>query len=226
MINKILDEFTWVREGIMSDNTYMVSAAHSFMRELILDRHLYLCKVIGFKFTTTVSHASSGSTNIVRNPAIGESYLEVMANLQDKTFLNVGSKQAVTQLALGPNDVPTTVTVNPAKESMDILYTDPYLCRVLDGSAKLEMQLAYDCGYRSAQYNSKTVGKEYWACETDYSVQDFFRILPDFRNPKLIRINYYNGATPDILRKLLADYREHQSALRKGERLWLSKYAL
>lgn len=226
MLNKILNEFEWTNMGISHDSPALVRRAHEFMRKLILDRHLYLNKVIGFKFVTSITAPSNGTTNIARNIAIGESYLEVMAYLDKKIYLDSKAKSATVQLALGPNTVHNTITVNPEKQKIELLHETDELCRVLDGTARLELYLAYDCVYRSAQRNSKVVGKDYWPCETDYSVQDYFRVLPDFRNPHLVRINYYNGATPEILKRLLIDYKDHRSVLKKGESLWLSNYDL
>ncbi len=209
-----------------------------FLRELILDRHLMVYKPDAFAINGT-----GGGKAKERHYAIGESIIELSVLFMDKLALaSIYNKDSVNMqeefnaridLQCGKNGLDTGVTITVpdlmpiaygsqyevpcGKRTVQILYTDPYLCRVVrEQPVSLNISFKSGFGIRDAgkkSYNNvDTRFSNYFTCNTDYSIQDYVRVLPP-RDDKIIRLKYYNGMTENIFKGLLFDYNRYMMSL-------------
>lgn len=226
ILKDIIYSYAWTPYGIVCPDVNSMKLAHKFLREAILDRHLYVCKVIGFEIKSNVMSRAHAGTYIARHKQIAESYPEIMLNLQDKVFLTPNSKDLQCELKSGENKITTVGFMDADKNPVPALYTREDICRVIDKTCTLKLKVVYDCGYRYCQQNSKKVGSECFPSYTDFSVHEFFRILPPEPSGTTINLRYYNGATEASLKQLLAQYWSaiQSGSLRKEEREWLQNF--
>lgn len=222
----------WVAEGISCNNVQTAKIVHKFLREAILDRHLPVTKVIGFKIKSSNTFRVAQSTYIARHKQIGESYPEIMNNLSDKVWLDVGSNDAHIPLNTGMNTLENTMVQPNHQFTVDtpptVLYVNPNICRCLQKTADLEIILKIGTGYSSMAANSKEIDSSYFPCSTDFSVAEFFRILPFTSETNVVPIRYYNGATPEVLKQLLNLWKTEMEykVIERGDRRWLSAFNL
>lgn len=221
-IQDLLTKCNWTVYGVECPDANMTAMAHKFLREAILDRHLFVCKVIGFDFTVGSMSRAHAGTYIARNKQIGESYAEVMLNMSDKVLLTTSNGDITVEITDGQNTVHNVTFENSEHQPVPILYTNENVCRVLDKSCLLKLKVVYDCGYRTCQQNSKKIGADYFPCYTDFYVGDFFRVLPP-EPGNIVAIRFYNGGTIEMLKLLFERYLQTILAggLRKEEREWL-----
>lgn len=227
ILDRILNEFTWTPYGIVCPDVATTRVVHKFMRELILDRHLYVNKVIGFSFKNAQERKYTG-TYIARHTQLGESYPELMCKLQDKIIINSKESSFLCVLKTGVNNISDMMIANDgdANRQAHFLCTNDEVCRVLDGSPILQLATQYDCGYLHMRNNSKKLSNEYFPCCTDFSAGDFFRVLPLAVNTTLIPIRFYYDGTPEILKSLLQQYCDtvKSGALRKDDKAWIQMF--
>lgn len=226
ILEDILNKLTWSPYGIQCPDIYTAKLVHKFMREAVLDRHIYISKVIGFAVKTNNTFRPFAGTYIARHKQIGESYPEVMVNLLDKVFLNTSKTQLDTILSVGSN---TTLNCNfddGEGNIVDVLSTKPDICRCLDKQTVFRVKLQYDCGFRDMARNTKDLKPEFFPCYTDFSLADYVRILPMQPGTVLVPIRYYNGMTEEKFKDILGKWLLYiQTKSLKGEEsLWLQSF--
>lgn len=226
IIKYLLDNCTWTEYGIQCPNANVARVLHKFLREAILDRHLYLCKVVGFGLKSHHKSRNHMGTYIARHQQVGESYPEVMVNLQDKIFMCDSSCVVRSVVAPGVGTVDNTLFYINRDTAVPVMCTQKNLCTAIGNQVLFDLQLAYDCGYRNNVTNSKMLDSSYFPCNTDFYAGDFFRVLPPQFGSKDIRINYYHGATVDTLRTLLGNWYKAciSKSVRKEELVWVQNF--
>lgn len=222
----ILDDIVkaqWTPYGIQASSPSEAKVMHKFLREAVLDRHICLHKVIGFRIASSVDLRVGIGTYIARHLQIGESYPQMIVNLQDKVFLNMPTDEAMCQIQCGVNTLENNRFSNSRDVVYSVLYTDPIICRCLYDAAYLNVKLLYSSGYRSMQENSKLLEDTYFPCYTDYSLQEYVRVLPRTENNNLIPVRFYNGMTSQLFTQILSEWRTFISMgnLNKEEALWV-----
>lgn len=193
-----------------------------FIREAVLDRHIYITKAVGVRFTNDVHSKadSDGKVHIEGYYNCGESYPELMLNFNDKVFLTDPSTEIIT--------IPCRVgrmSIDKVMDADSILYQNPYIAQVLSNSMSIELAVRYSCGFSSMSENSK-VSSDMFPFMTDYSLSEYVRVLPMLYGETLIRLKFLHGMTMvkfiNILRKwnLLAE----QYRIKKEELIWLQSF--
>lgn len=213
----------WTSYGIQCPDAQVAHKVHRFLREAILDRHVYISKVIGFTIQTNNTFRASTGDYITRHEQIGESYPEMMVKLQDKVFLNAGSKYLDSVLTTGMNDVVSSPFGGFGSDNItEVLYENPETCRCLKKETILRVAIMYDCGYKHASENCKNFDKTFYPCNTDFSLAPFFRVLPMVPGSVLVPIRYYNGATESQLKDILNKWSLYMKtgSIKEVERLW------
>ena len=228
IIDYVLNSCKWTPLGLECPDANVALVVHKFLREAILDRHMYVCKCTGFDVMATTQSRPHTGTYISRHPLLGDSYPEIMVRLQDKVFLTNKSCVARGSLPAGENYVDTTDFHVDGAYTIKAIAPDKYLCRVLNNNVILTLQLSYDCGYRSCANNSRALKNDFFPCNTDFYVGEFFRVLPPVFGSNIVRVNYYHGATSDVLRLLLSNWADmaRNMNVRKEELSWLLSFAL
>ena len=224
----IFDKQTWNEAGIICRDAETTKRLHKFLREAVLDRHIYLNKAVCFRFMSTEADKRSDITNIARDRAIGDSYFQMILNIKDLIVLNTEVKSVKFNLHKGENFT-TDSQFYESRTPYDVIYTNPYLCRCLRGEVILELKLQYDCGYAPIEKNSGLVTgrSNYFPCFTDYSLQEYVRILPmdPAGDARTIPIRYYNGFTKEQFQTLLKSWLAiAKRDKREEEQKWLEKY--
>jgi hypothetical protein len=228
ILRAIVNDLTWTPYGIQCADYKTAHIVHKFLREAVLDRHIYVSKIIGFTVNSNNTFRTHSGMSIARHKQLGESYPEIMVNLLDKVFLDSTSDFLDTLLVAGMN----TVVDQPFGDLRDYkaktLYTNPNICRCLDKEAVFRVHVKYDCGYKSMAENSKSLSKEFFPCYTDYSLADYVRVLPLTPGESLVPIRYYNGADIQTLKDILTKWfiYKQESGLKKEELLWMQSFTL
>jgi len=229
LLDNIINNLNWTPYGIECNNPMTAKVVHKFLREAILDRHVYINKIIGFSIISNSVFRNYKGMTIARHKQIGESYPEIMINLLDKVFINTSSDTLDTHLTTGMNTTLTNTFGDLRDYKAEVLYTKPDICRCLMKDAILRIQVQYDCGYRSMADNSKNLSDEFFPCYTDYSLADYFRVLPmSSPNQTLVPIRYYNGATERQLKDILTQWNIYiqTNSLKKEEAEWVHSFEL
>lgn len=227
MIDQILQQCTWTKFGMQAPNVPIAKLVHKFMREAVLDRHLYTSKIVGFYIDADNASSTVNGTSIARHPAIGDSYPEIMITLQDKLFFNSGSNNLKMILKPGDNTVHNNEFTNGVT-SAPVLTVNPRICRVLNKEPiTLNVKTLYSCGYKSMSDNSEAVDNKYFPCNTDFGINDYVRVLPMTPGTTAIPIRYYNGMTMDIFKSLIQawNYCLKSKDVSEEERAWVYSYA-
>lgn len=226
ILDKILNECVWDDYGVKCANANEALVIHKFLREAILDKHMYIGKVIGYEVRSGNSIRTITTTYIARHVQIGESYPELMINLSDKVFLCSNSGKVSTKVSTGLNKISNVQFLDDKKNLVNVLYEKEDICTVLKDYCTLDLVVSYDCGYNSMSSNSKVLDKNYFPCYTDFSVSEYFRVLPpEFGSDKVL-IRYYNKATKEILQYMLIQWRNAvaNKSVRKEELTWLLSF--
>lgn len=228
ILQTILSDLPWTPYGIQCGDARTAAIVNQFLREAILDRHVYVSKVVGFTIKTNNTFRPYAGTYIARHKQVGDSYPELMLNLQDKVFVNTGLTTASTVLKPGDNTMETNVFGDLREIEAKALYTNNRICRCLEKEAILSCMLVYDCGYMHMATSSHIMKPEYFPCNVDYFIGDYFRILPPRRGDTIVQIRYYHGATEQDLRDILSKWfvAIATNSVREVEKIWLQRFVL
>lgn len=229
ILDDILDKYQWGPFGITTPDAVTARKVFKFLREAILDNHIYVTKAIGFKFDSNYTARSHTGTYIARHVQIGDSYAEVLVNLLDKVFLTSSVNDMHAEVEAGNNTLPElTFYGNKRDMSIPVLFTNPDVCYVLDKSCTLRIKTLYSCGYGSIKESSAALPSDYFPCYTDFSIQDFYKVLPMNHGEVLVPIRCYNGATFEQLRNILDTYNKtiKLGNIREDEKKWVSNFML
>lgn len=226
MLNTILDKLQWTPYGIECGSPELAKVVHKFLREAVLDRHIFVTKVVGFTITSNSKTDVVTGNYIARHSQIGESYPEIMVNLLDKLFLDVNDDYSDMLLMTGMNTCENNSFGDLRDFKAQMLYLNPAICRCLTGNTILRVRLTYDCGYKSMAENSKLLTNEFFPCYTDYSISEFVRVLPMVQPSSLVPIRYYNGMTIDIFKNILAKWNIYlmSNNVKSEEKTWVSHF--
>lgn len=220
MFDYILNNCAWLPDGsLVCDSVEDASNVRRFLRELILDSHLYVNKAVGFKIRTA-GRAESGGVKIARYNAIGESYIELMNNLSNKVILDPSVQHIRVELHTGINTVDSCIFKSDDNREIKVLYEDPYICRVLDDKKHtLTLDMKVSSGYLDMHSASKFT--DGFPAYVYYNIGNFVRVRPSI-NSTFVTLNYYNGFNPELFKKLLEiNMGRYQSAIARGEdRAW------
>jgi len=228
LLEDILNSTTWTSTGIVCSNEQVAWRVFKFMREAILDRHIYNSRVIGFCIQGTTVERSHVHRTISRHKQIGESYPEIVVNLLDKVFLDCDSQHLLNELKTGNNVIGAQKWGASREAVTEVLATNPNICRCLRDTCTLKVQIAYDCGYRSMAQNSEALKKHFFPCYTDYSLQEYVRVLPMEKGSCIVPIRFFNGMTVDTFKGILAKWSTYcvSKNVKKEELEWLQSFEL
>lgn len=226
ILDYVLNECQWTPEGVICPNADVASTVHRFLREAILDRHMYVCKCIGFEIKSTTKARAHTGTYIARHAQLADSYLEILVKLQDKLFLTDKSCVARAAMSAGEVTVSNSNFYVDGKYEVKAVSVDDYICRVTEDNIIMNLQLSYDCGYRHCANNSRALNNSFFPCNTDFYTGDFFRVLPPIPESNLVRINYYYDTDYTILKDLLSKWYNLVKKLniRKEELAWMLSF--
>lgn len=226
LLETILNKLEWTPYGIACPNPETAKIVHKFMREAVLDRHIYLSKVIGFTINSNNTFRPYAGTYIARHKQIGESYPEIMVMLQDKVFVNTSCNELTAALGTGMNTVLTSPFQSDRDTVVETLYVNPEICRCLTKQTNFKVKIEYDCGYRDMATNSKRISQDYFPCYTDYTLHEYVRVLPMEEGSTLVPIRYYNNMSIDTFKQILTKWFIYiqTNSLKKEESLWLQNF--
>lgn len=221
ILQDIINNLQWTEFGVICSNPQSAKLVHKFLREAVLDRHIYINKVIGYHIMSGTSIRSYANKTISRHKQIGESYPEIVVLMKDKVFLS-DVKESITTLKTGLNRMST----NTWTDVDGVLFTDDTICRCLNGECRFKVTLQYDCGFRSMAQNSNVLDGKFFPCFTDYSLQEYVRVLPMQPGTTTVPIRYYNGMTVDTFKSILSKWAEYiqQHGLKKEEQEWMQNF--
>jgi len=213
ILETLLKDTSWDAHGITCGDETTGKEIYKFLYELILDSHLYVTKPIGFYVDSKSPNTKTG-TYIARNSQIGESYPELMNNLQDKVILDC------TQPVIKADMCKGRVTTDVFSENM--LCISNYVCRVLDGNCQLVLKLATDCGYKTLKDTSKQLDAKFFPMNTYFNINDYVRIIPKVDAFRRIELRYYHGMTHTTLLSMLTRYLDMLNSMNvsEEERQW------
>lgn len=223
---KLLHGCIWQGNTILLSSEKEAKIMHKFLREAILDSHLYVTKAIGFAISAAEMR-SQHDTYISRHNQMGDSYVEMMTNLQDKVFLNVKETELSMLLQPGACCVQNG-TINCVHNTVKTLATSPYICRNLSKECILKLRLSTSCGYRDLAGNSKLLDEEYFPMYTYFNIADYVRVLPRQEGFNQIYLRFYHGFTVDDFRTILQNnydlYTQHN--VKRREEKWVQTFDL
>lgn len=225
MLNYILNDAVWTPYGIQCSSPAVAKNVHKFLREAVLDRHIYISKVIGFAVRGDNGNQLCSGTYIARHINMGDSYPELSVVYSDKVFLTQ-NKSVNLHLHVGGNNISELAcTANP---SVEVLYVNDYAGRALTQSAIVCLQLMYSSGYRSMADNSKVLSSEFFPCNTDFSLQEFVRVLPfgPGEVTNVVPVRFYNNMTQAQFRDILTQWLIYsKSSMANGDELkWMHSF--
>lgn len=224
----------WDSVGYHCTDAEQYRRFYRFLRQAILDRHIPQSKVIGVSYIKSDKSIKrlKSFVNIEGNDSVGESFPELMLNLQDKIFLPTQApsrtlKQYSCTLPTGVHTIMDSKIQDAEQRAVPVLYTKPDMCTVMNDSVIIELHIYYGCKYMDMSATSHLLTKNVFPFYVDYSLQDYIRILP--RRPEdtdnTIKIRMYNGMTKDLFIQLLYDWETALSNIDFGteEKLWLQR---
>lgn len=208
--------------GIQCSSETGAMKVFKFMREAILDRHVYVSKAVAVKFTNDVHSRSytDGKLHMEGYYNCGESYPELMVNLLDKVFLVAPSQDKVEFQCK-----PGVVNMRDVMPAGRYLCENEYVLRTLTNSMTLEVMLRYGSGFSSMSKNSKIAAGAF-PFYTDYSLQEYVRVLPMMPGETFIKMKFLKGMTLEKFMEILLNWNvvmENQSAARE-ELIWLQSF--
>ena len=229
ILERMLTGCSWDFMGIHCLDSAMTEAIYWFLREAILDRHIYLNKVIGFNVDSMYESNPHVGKVICRHPDAGESYVELVNNMLDKIFIEPFETNELKMYCHpGLNTCEDNAFQVQISQPTPCLYTNPNVITALQDTVSINVKLLYDCGYRSVDQNSKALkDPSYFPCYTDYSLNGYVRILPQ-RSNNTVQLRFYNGMTVDIFKSIMERYNSilHTRFARKEELQWVSNFGL
>lgn len=228
LLDSILQDTVWTDESIICQSEEQAKLFHTFLREAILDRHIYNARVAGVAVKSTISKHSVAKTYIAKHQDVGESYAELTTQLTDKLFFITDNEVADIDLTKGVNKASECKFIHGGKP-LSCLYVNDLLCRAIKDNVRLSLFITYNSGYKSMADNSVAImsqhSSKYFPCNTDYSLAQYVRVLPP-RPGCVINVRFYNGMTPDIFKLVLSNWNVvlDSGKLVKEDREWLEKY--
>lgn len=222
IVDTLLDEFAWDGNGVSCPNAERTYQMFKFLRELILDSHLFVTKAIGFSIKNKTVRNKVG-TYIARNSQIGESNTELLDKLSDKLFLDTSDTDLSFPLSCGLVKV-SDITSDEVK----ILCVNQEVCRVVTGNCTLNLKVQLNCGYKSIQKNSAELPPEYFPMFTYFNINDYVHILPMVKGSNRVNIRYYHGMNSTIFRGMVEKYRGliKTSYISEEELKWVESFGL
>lgn len=202
IVDNLLEDFTWGQSGLSTSDPQKAFTMFQFIRQLIMDSHLYVTKIIGFSVTNRTMRSHTG-TYIARNVQLGESYAEMMVKLSDKLIINTNENELVFDVKKGV----IKASELPMKDNSKILFVKDDMCRVITGTCVLNFRLQTDCGYRDMQQNSNELPSQYFPMNTYFNIMDYVRVLPMMYGSTEIKLRLCNGMSMDILKMMIARYK-------------------
>lgn len=193
----LMKDMVWTPSGVRCPDKFTGKVIYSFLLELILDSHLYVTKPIGFHIENKTRRSRVG-TYIARNVQIGESYAEMMVNLQDKVFIETVDPLVKFDVSAG--------VVNCSAIPSPVLKTKDYVCRVTEGTCSIILKTCTGCGYMTLKDTSEQMDSKFFPMNTYFNINDYVRVIPMVDGFENIKIRYYNGMTTEILQSLLLRY--------------------
>lgn len=227
----------WTPYGIMCPDVHTARVVHRFLREAVMDRHIYISKIIGFSFDNNDLTRVGNGEYITRHQQIGESYSELIVVLGNKVFLDPFASSYTVSLTTGVNTLyGDSVFKNTLNQEAEVVFTDPTVCTCLKGTNTMHVLTIYDCTYRDTARNSfviKSLAKKnnqkrgnFFPCFTDHCLNDFVRILPMMNGDTLVPVRFYNGMTQVQFQKILSNWNSivKSGNIRNEEKLWLQNF--
>lgn len=229
----IQSQANWDSIGIHCTDAVQFKRFHTFLREAVLDRHIPHHKIIGVSYmrgNKSLKRMRS-FVNIEGNDSVGESFPELMRNLQDKIVLfdGVPTKELMEctcTVTTGPNKLPDTVFKQKDTDiTIEVLYLNDNMCVVMDDVVILQVFAYYNLGYMDMARTSHVLSKSVFPFYVDYSLQDYVRVLPpppgDTSN--IVRVRFYHGMTKEKFISILSKWEQSMANIDFGteEKLWL-----
>lgn len=219
---------------IRCSNAEQYALYFRFLRQAVLDRHIPHYKVIGVSYVRSDKSLKRlrSFVNIEGNDSVGESFPELMLNLQDKIFLLKGEQSGrvvpVTCTAsTGTLTAPQAEFRNEAQSSVQYLYTNKSVFTVMNDIVIIQLHLQYGVKFHDMAATSKLLTKTVFPFYVDYSLQDYVRILPPMQGLRdnVIRLRYSNGMTKSIFLSILNEWYDSLQVRDFGqeEKLWLQR---
>ena len=120
---------------------------------------------------------------------------------------------------------PGVVNVPDVLNTAGVLYTNPYMLRVLSNAMVMRLTLRYDCGYRSMSYNSK-ISSSMFPFYTNNSLDQFVRVLPIEKGQTFIPMRFRNGMTIQNFMMILRNWCKAVEArdVNKEELIWMQRF--
>lgn len=223
IVNDLLEGVNWESSAITSEDPAKLYTIFQFLRQLIMDSHLYVTKIIGFSVTNRTMRSHTG-TYIARNVQLGESYAELSVKLADKLIIGTDVDELSFDVKKGLIKVPALEM--PA--SSRIMYTNDEVCRVIAGTCVLHFKIQTDCGYRDMQQNSAELPNSYFPMNTYFNISEYVRVLPMMRGDKRINLRFLNGMDVNTLKFLLLRYKSliESQFISKEELAWVQSFAV
>lgn len=223
LLNDILSGgVEWTPQGIQCSTEAGTMKVFKFIREAVLDRHIYISKAVGARFTNDIHGKAStdGKIHIEGHYNCGESYPELMVHLNDKIYLVEPSMETLNFTCR-----PGVVNITDVMVASGVLYLDPYLLRVLTNVMTLEVTIRYGCGFSSMSKNSR-IKSDMFPFYTDYSLAEYVRVLPTMPGEKFIKMKFLNGMTVDKFLNILKRWSKAVDArdVSKEELIWLQSF--
>lgn len=224
LIHKILNELKVTDRGIMCRSEQERKLVHKFIREAVMDRRIPVYKVTGVAITSLTAKSVYTASQIARNKQIGESYVELAVNMLDKTFIVTNNDTLTADLHVGENSLPK-VQFKAYNKEAKCFYTNPKLCRVIDGNVGMKIAIERSTGYKSMAQNSETLKSGFFPCNTDFSINDFVRVLPVV-DGIYVPIKFFNGFDVDMFNALLILWRIDidKKIVNEGDKEWLYSF--
>lgn len=190
--------------SIQFPNADFAHKAFLFLRQAVLDRHIGIVKAIGVDFVHNAQNKLSidNLVSIEGYSNCGESYPELMLNLQDKIFLTDMAKTSFT-VDVNKGDIKITDVTFPGAL---VLHENDRFLRVLTNSMGVVVHVAYGNGYHSISRNSKIIPKGAFPFSADYTLAPFVKILPVRDMQTAIPVKYQHGMTHALFKGLLAQW--------------------
>lgn len=209
-----------------------------FLRQAILDRHICVTKAIGVSFTNHTPSMKRAAHLVALEgyETVGESYPELMLKMHDKLFLdfttplgNIGVVPLQVVPKLGENTVPDLSFKKSLMESnssaVKVLYTNPYVMNLLATPLVMVIHTYYSSGYLDMSKTSRIMEDKIFPFNTDFSLQDYVRILPPRPGDTAIKLRFFNGMTRNYFIAILSRWKQYLETnnCRREEKLWLQQ---
>lgn len=221
IVAEVLSDLQWQKDGLSCPDADKLFRLYGFIRELILDSHLPVTKVIGYSIINKTQRNKAG-TYISRNIQIGESYAELVNRFSDKIVFGPNITELKFNLSCGHIKMSDIIEQTQHK----ILYTNEDLCTVVNGDCQLILQFQTNCGFRDMQQNSSILSAEFFPMYTYFNLNEYIRVLPMLRGATKIPLRFYHGMTVDLLKSLMMRYSMliSQQAMSEEELTWVLNF--